>query len=138
MLKDLIDTDCDVDVYLSSTKKLPSKVIDEIDSARPDVVVLAIVPPGGIPQVKFLCNEIHSRCPDTTTIVAYLSKTERYDDLLVDLRTKGASYLTTSLGQTIHQIRTVHEDKVADESLGQTHSIGTVSDGAKDVVKYAR
>ena len=136
MLKELLNTDCDV--FLSSTKKLPSKVIDEIEAAHPDVVVLVIVPPGGIPQVKFMCNEIRLRCPDTITIVTYLSKIDDYDHLLVDLRTKGASYLTTSLGQTINQIRMVHEDAHADQSSGRNPSIAEVTDGEADEVTYAK
>ena len=136
MLKELINTDCDV--FLSSTKKLPSKVIDEIEAAQPDVVVLAIVPPGGIPQVKFMSNEIRLRCPDTITIVAYLSKVDDYDHLLVDLRTKGASYLTTSLGQTINQIRMVHEDAPANESDGQPPSLAAATDGEEDEVTHAK
>ena len=136
MLKELIDTDCDV--FLSSTKKLPSKVINEIESAQPDVVVLAIVPPGGIPQVKFLCKEIHSRCPDTITIVAYLSKVDDYDHLLVDLRTNGASYLTTSLGQTMNQIKMVHEGDAADEVVDGRPSAAAVPNDAEDEVTYAQ
>ena len=107
MLGSLIESDCDI--YLSNTKKLPSKVIDEIESAQPDAVVLTIVPPGGVPQVKYMCNEIRLRCPNLCIVVAYLGKTKNYDDMLVDLRKEGATYMTTSLGQTINQIKMLQD-----------------------------
>ena len=120
MLRSLIAANCDV--FLSNTKKLPSKVIDEIESSRPDAVVLTIVPPGGVPQVKYMCNEIRLRCPDLCIIVAYLGKIVNYDDLLVDLRKEGATYMTTSLGQTTHQIQMLQDSEGQGPSPAQTEA----------------
>ena len=114
MLRNLIQTDCDV--FLSNTKQLPSKVIDEIESSQPDAVVLTIVPPGGVPQVKYMCNEIRLRCPNLCIIVAYLGKITNYDELLVELRKEGATYMTTSLGQTTNQIK-MAQDSAYDNPL---------------------
>ena len=136
MLREMIETDCDV--FLSNTNKLPSKVLSQIESARPDVVVLGAVPPGGIPQIKFLCREICSRSPDTITIVAYLAKVDDYDHLLVKLKEEGASYLTTSLGQTKNQIRMVHEGEPADEHVNRSSLTTEATSEARDEVLHAK
>ena len=133
MLQNLIKADCDV--YLSNTKKLPSKVVDQIESSQPDVVVLTIVPPGGIPQVKFMCNEIRARCPDLCIIVANLKTVTNYDDLLVELRKEGATYMTTSLGQTTNQIKMLIESDIESPSILDTEGPDANTEGKFDHAK---
>ena len=113
MLQNLIGKSCDF--FTSNTRKLPTRAVSEITTSQPDVVVLSIVPPGGIPQVKFLCREIRDANPDLCIIVAYFDKVKKYDELLVSLRKDGASYLTTSLSQTMKQIEMVAETKRAEQ-----------------------
>lgn len=95
---------------IGSVKELPSKVISKIEKEKPNVVVLCVMPPGGLPQLKYMCSEIHARCEETQIIVAYFGKITAYDSLLVKLRSAGASYLTTSLSQTFQQISTLAKD----------------------------
>ncbi len=99
---------------IATTKKLPSQVVKQIQSDQPDVVVLAALPPGGMPQVRYLCCEIGKVCPETKIVVACFAKLSNYDELLVSLRKSGASYLTTSLEQTRYQIEKLIE-KVGEE-----------------------
>ncbi len=110
MLAQLLADRCEL--RLCTTKQLPTRALQQIESWSPDAIVLAVLPPGGLPQVKFMCREIHARCPDTPIIVAYLGKVKDYDDLLVKVREVGASYLTTSLTQASHQIDMLIEDHV--------------------------
>lgn len=98
-------------VSLANTKQLPSKVVDDIVLRKPDVVVLSAMPPGGMPQVRFMCSEIRKRCDDLVIIVACFGKLKNYDELLVSLRKSGATYLTTSLAQTKHQVETLRDDQ---------------------------
>ncbi len=101
------------------TQILPSKAIDEIQALRPAAVVLAVMPPGGLPQANFMCNELAKKCPGTQTVVMYLKRIEDYDTLLVNLRKAGASYLTTSLAQTRTQLTAIiAEFNVAGQGLG--------------------
>ncbi|MCA9010406.1 MAG: AI-2E family transporter [Planctomycetaceae bacterium] len=102
MLKNLLAADCDV--TLASTHQLPSKVIAEFAATQPDVIVLLVMPPGGLPQVKYMCAELSRRCPDSSLIITCLARVKNYDDLLVRFRRVGASALTTSLQQTMQQI----------------------------------
>lgn len=102
MLKNLLIADCDV--KLASTRQLPSKVVSEFAATQPDVIVLLVMPPGGLPQVRYICAELSKRCPDSSIIITCLAKVKQYDDLLVRMRKVGASGLTTSLQQTKEQI----------------------------------
>ncbi len=94
---------------IASTRSLPSQVLQKIESQQPMAVVVCVIPPGGLPQVEFFCEECRRRSPSTQIIVAYLGETEDYDKLLVDLRKAGASYLTTSLEQTINQMISIRK-----------------------------
>ncbi|GAA5505861.1 hypothetical protein Rcae01_01309 [Novipirellula caenicola] len=102
MLSQLVGNDCEVE--LSTTKELPSQVVSKISRSQPDVVVLSVLPPGGLPQLKYMCSEIRASQPTVPIVVTYLGKMKDYDELLVRVREAGASYLTTSLSQTKHQI----------------------------------
>ncbi len=121
MLTGLLDSGCEP--ILSTTRSLPGKVVDEIETHNPDAVVLTIVPPGGIPQVKFLLNSIRARCPGVYVIVAFLSRPRDYDELLVQLRSDGATWLTTSLAQTASQIEQIRQGTVTDRTTHVAHSV---------------
>ena len=92
------------DVAIGSTKQLPSKAIATIAETTPEAVILSVIPPGGLPQVAYMCAEIRKRSEFSKIVVAYFGNIDDYDMLLVEMREVGASYLTTSLSQTIHQI----------------------------------
>lgn len=102
MLANLLAGDCEM--QLASTRQLPSKVMAEFAATQPDVIVLLVMPPGGIPQVKYMCAELRKRCPDSSIIIACLARVKYYDGLLVRMRRVGASYVTTSRQQTQQQI----------------------------------
>ncbi|MDV6030191.1 MAG: AI-2E family transporter [Phycisphaera sp. RhM] len=119
MLTEMLERTCDV--TLATTKQLPSKVVNAIAAEKPDVVVLATIPPGGMPQVQFMCHEIRNHDDEVTIIVACFGKLNNYDGHLVCLRKAGASYLTTSLEQTKNQIQTLHEESWI--SRGNGHEV---------------
>ena len=121
MLEDLMQDRCKFTI--ATTKKLPSQVIKQIQSEQPDAVVLAAMPPGGIPQIRYMCREIRKVCPETKILVAYFAKLNNYDELLVSLRKSGANYLTTSLGQTKHQIDTLIDTLINVPDAEESHPI---------------
>jgi predicted PurR-regulated permease PerM len=102
MLGQSIGSQCDLNSM--STKVLPRAAIDAVTRTKPDAVVLAVIPPGGLPQVHYMCSQINKRCPDIPIIVACFGKLANYDETLTSLRKSGAAYLTTSIAQTTHQI----------------------------------
>ena len=121
MLEDLMQDHCKF--TLATTKNLPSQVIKQIHSDQPDAVVLAAMPPGGIRQIRYMCREIRKVCPETKILVAYFAKLNNYDELLVSLRKSGANYLTTSLGQTKHQIDTLIDTLIDEPVAEESHPI---------------
>ena len=123
MLEEMLRTECTF--QLATTKHLPSKVVKQIQSEQPDLVVLAAMPPGGMPQVRYMCGAIRQVCPDIAIIVACFAKLKNYDEMLVSLRKSGASYLTTSLGQTRLQIITMLEER---KQLAATQSASNIRD----------
>ncbi|MBB3209237.1 putative PurR-regulated permease PerM/CheY-like chemotaxis protein [Rhodopirellula rubra] len=108
MLQHLQNATCHTHCF--TTKQLPSRVLQQIETEQPDVVLLTVMPPGGLPQLKFMCEETRRRSQRSHIVVVYLGEIADYDELLVELRGDGASYLTTSLGQAVHQIEMLRQD----------------------------
>jgi hypothetical protein len=97
----------DFKLEIASTHSLPNQILKTIESHRPIAVVIAVLPPGGLPQVEFFCEQCRERSPQTQIVVVHLGEVDDFDKLLVDLRRVGASYLTTSLEQTTNQLRSI-------------------------------
>ena len=71
------------------------------------VLFIAIVPPGGVVQARYLCRRLRRRFPRLRIVVGFWGKTRRFDRLLARLRSAGASYVTTSIEQTRRQIQSL-------------------------------
>jgi predicted PurR-regulated permease PerM len=88
----------------SSTRTLPSDIEKRIERTRPALVFVAVVPPGGTIQARYLCRRLSKRFPDLPIVVGYFGRPRNFDRLLVRFRSAGASYVTTSLLQSLGQI----------------------------------
>lgn len=93
-----------VEMRWAGTRALPTDVEDWIEKIQPKVIVIAIVPPGGFIQAKYMCERLHERLPSSQIVVAYFGKLQKYDANLIKFRRSGANYFTTSLNQTRTQI----------------------------------
>jgi predicted PurR-regulated permease PerM/methylmalonyl-CoA mutase cobalamin-binding subunit len=89
---------------MSATRMLPGEMVRQVAAAGAAAVVISSLPPGGLPQTTFLCEQVRERHPDLLIVVARWGHVQGYDELLVELRRAGASYLTTSLQQTVAQL----------------------------------
>lgn len=89
---------------IMSTRTLPSEIEKRIERARPAMVFLAVVPPGGTIQARYLCRRLSKLFPDLPIVVGYFGRPRNFDRLLVRFRSAGASYVTTSLRQSVGQI----------------------------------
>jgi predicted PurR-regulated permease PerM len=97
-----------------SSRTLAGDLVERVAVEKPSVVFVAILPPGGVTQARFLCRRIRERCPDARIVVGYFAPTRRFDRLLVVFRKAGASDLTTSLQQTERRLRGLLGAKPAD------------------------
>jgi hypothetical protein len=95
------------DVQVSTTRAMPGDVEARVEREGPGAVFIAVVPPGGLAQARYLCRRLRRRFPDLRIVVGYWGRTRDFDQLLVRLRASGASYVTTSLLQTASQIRAI-------------------------------
>ena len=95
-------TGCDVQAV--TTRALPVDIENRIERDKPDLVFVAVMPPGGLVQARYLCRRLGKRFANTRIIVGYWGKARDFDRLLVRLRSAGASYVTTSIGQTRSQV----------------------------------
>ena len=90
---------------VSTARSLPVEIEARVASERPAAVFVAIVPPGGLAQARYLCRRLRRKFPDLRIVVGYWGRTRDFDGLLVRLRAAGASYVTTSLLQSRSQLR---------------------------------
>ena len=105
MLARMLEGPGDVRVEATCTRLLPSEVESVIDRTNATVVFIAVLPPGGLDQTRHLCRRFRKRFPDLWIVIGYWGRTRDFDTLLVRLRKAGASYVTTSMQQTVDQIR---------------------------------
>jgi predicted PurR-regulated permease PerM len=122
MLARLVRTD-GYSVEVASTKALASEVEARIDHERPALVFVAILPPGGRPQARYLCKRLRKRFADLPIVVGYWGDERRYDRILARLRSAGATYVTTSLRQSRSQIRALAPPPPADKTAQSSQSV---------------
>jgi hypothetical protein len=72
-------------------------------------VFIAVLPPGGLVQARYLCRRLRRRFRDLKIVVGYWGRARNFDRLLVRLRAAGASYVTTSLLQSRSQVQALLE-----------------------------
>ena len=103
-----------------STRLLPNEMLDEIERRKPGVVVVAVLPPGGLVQARFLCQKLCKRLPEQQVLILYLGRSRNFDQLLVKMRSAGANYVTTSVLQTRDQALSLLKIRPTDESSAAT------------------
>lgn len=90
-----------------STRALPAEVEARVEREVPTVLFVAVLPPGGLVQARYLCRRLRKRFPELPIVVGYWGNERHYDTILRKLRSAGASYVTTSLLQSRTQVRTL-------------------------------
>lgn len=94
---DALMAQSNVRVDVLSMRILPAEVVRQVERDRPPVVVIAVLPPGGFEQARYLCRLLRKHFPDLGIVVGCWGQTEDLDRTLVRLRRSGAQYVTTTL-----------------------------------------
>jgi predicted PurR-regulated permease PerM len=110
-----------------STKTLPAEVEERVEQLKPAVVFIAVLPPGGLVQVYYLCKRLRKRFADLPLVVGYWKPHRDFDRLLVRLRSAGATYVTTSLRQTCSRVRGLISEVSLEEPLAAMQAQGVHS-----------
>jgi predicted PurR-regulated permease PerM len=103
-------------VEIASTHVLPVEIESRLAARRPAIVFIAVLPPGGLIQARYLCKRLRKRFPELVIIVGYWGRVRNFDRLLVRLRTSGANYVTTSIAQSRGQITALLGSSVPPEN----------------------
>jgi hypothetical protein len=140
MLEDLLHSS-DLHFRILSTRTLPSEVLEHVDRDRPEAVVIAALPPGGLIQARYLCNMIHKRFPDLPIVVGCWTYRGNLDRVIVKLRSAGAASVTTTLqGAKEHVLSFIRrpEGKSSNrESAAAPPAVKRSKDGPREVCENA-
>jgi predicted PurR-regulated permease PerM len=108
---------CDIEVV--STKALPAEIEARMEQSMPSLVFIAVLPPGGLVQARYLCKRLRKRFPDLSIVVGYWGKAHDFDKLFRQVRSAGGNYLATSLLQARSQIDTLIHPAVPEKAALQ-------------------
>lgn len=99
-----------------TTRTLPVDIEGRIERESIALVFIAVIPPGGLTQCRYVCRRLRRKFPDLPIVVGYFGKARHFDKLLVKLRAAGASYVCTSIAQTRGQILAMLPSVAAENS----------------------
>jgi predicted PurR-regulated permease PerM len=99
MLARLLAKDC-CRVDEVTTNVLPSEIEARIEKENPELVFIAILPPGGFMHARYLCNRLRKRFPNLRIVVGCWGEDRHFDEFRVRIRDAGANEVTTSLLET--------------------------------------
>jgi predicted PurR-regulated permease PerM len=89
-----------VDMDLVTAEVLSSEVVALVQTARPEIICVSALPPGGLAHARYLCKRLRARHPDVKILVgrwgASPERTENWDVLL----SAGADHVSASLLET--------------------------------------
>jgi hypothetical protein len=91
-------------VELASTEALSSEVVALAGTARPQVICVAALPPGGVAQARYLCKRLRARYPDVKIVIARWGASGASDDNWDTLLAAGADHVSGSLLETRDQL----------------------------------
>jgi predicted PurR-regulated permease PerM len=97
----------------ATSRTLPADVLALVDSVSSPLLFISVLPPGGLPQARYLCKTVRQLHKDLPIVVGYWGNRKQFDSVLVSLRKAGASYVTTSLAQSRSQIEYLSRRKAA-------------------------
>src|SRR2546425_10631065 len=96
MFRQLLDP-ARFEMEMVSAEVLSSEVVALVETARPDVICVSALPPGGLAQARYLCKRLRARYPDVKILVgrwgAPAAARETWDVLL----SAGADHVSGSL-----------------------------------------
>ena len=93
-----------VSLSIFESEDLPAQDAAIIVAENPAMVIICVVPPGGITQARYWCSSLRRSGYHGQITVACLGKFKRYDDLFVSFRKRGANGLVTSVAHLAKKI----------------------------------
>ena len=88
-------------IELAAVETLTSELLARIEIAPPAIVYVAALPPRGLKHARYLCKRLHEGSPDLQIVVGRWGQTRNSKLEREQLEEAGASFVTTSLTDTI-------------------------------------
>ncbi len=93
-----------VNLQVFNNDDLPDRDAIRIVEQQPEIVIICVIPPGGVIQARFWCSALRRAGYRGIIAVACFGKFKNYDDLLVGFRKRGANWLATSAEQLCQKL----------------------------------
>ncbi len=101
-----------IELELLDVEDLPDVVVHDIVAMAPQMIFIAVIPPGGTHQARYWCRSLRDAGYTGFIIIGCFGRFKNHDRLFVDFRKSGANWFTTTVEQTIRKLRNVSEKKV--------------------------
>lgn len=102
---------------------LPNREIQNVMEQHPDLVVITVIPPGGMSQTKYWCQTLRDAGYRGTILVACLGRFKNFDRVLTRLRRCGANMVVTTTSQLVQKMQRMkvnYPEKRNEPALAQT------------------
>jgi predicted PurR-regulated permease PerM len=108
---------------------LPDRDAQRVVDLQPHLIVIGVIPPGGLEQAKYWCSAIRKAGYRGEIIVACFGKFRHFDRLLQGFRKRGASQFVTSAKQLAQKVQRLASKDVSPKrtSLERNSSIAAAS-----------
>jgi predicted PurR-regulated permease PerM len=108
---------------------LPDRDAQRVVDLHPHLIVIGVIPPGGLEQAKYWCSAIRKAGYRGEIIVACFGKFRHFDQLLQGFRKRGASQFVTSAKQLAKKVQRLSSKDVSPKrtSLERNSSIAAAS-----------
>lgn len=94
---------------LLDVEDLPDQVVHDIVAMAPQLIFIAVIPPGGTHQARYWCRSLREAGYSGFIIVGCFGRFKNQDRLFVNFRKSGANWFTTTVDQAIRKLRNVAE-----------------------------
>ena len=94
------------EVDVSPVAQLTSEVIGRANDFEPAVIVICTLPPGGMTHTRYVSKRIAKQFPKSRIVVSRCSTVVDAPESAAQLSEAGASYVSTSLADTVHHLQT--------------------------------
>jgi hypothetical protein len=89
------------EVEVAPGSAMPSELLERIEETKPAVLVITLLPPGGITHARYLCKRIRQRFSDLKIVIGRWANTSTDNAKIVEvLRNAGADEVTTTMAST--------------------------------------
>jgi predicted PurR-regulated permease PerM len=87
-----------------SAKKLTAEVLTYLEQANPTLVVIGLLPPGGLARARYLCKRIRQQAPNLKILIGRWGESTKNERLETRLLGAGADQVGWTLHESVAQI----------------------------------